>query len=398
MRVWTKCVHVWDKEQGRYVMDEEESESYEYEGAVDQFGKGGGSAPSPDPQIGQAALENIQLGKDWLGFAKDQFDTANDRQANLDAITKKVTDAQLATQNTNNQRADQQWNQYQNTFVPIENKVASDALNYDTQAKQDQAAAEARADVYKNADIQRQVGERNLASMGVNPASGRFTATQNASNTNTALAAAGAENGARNNVRQMGIMLRKDAAGLGRNLTGTAAQSYGVALNAGNSATNNQAQANNAFNANTNIMNQGFQGAMSGNTSGAGILNTQYGNQLNAWNAQQQADSAGMAGIGNLVGTLGSAYIMKSSKKVKENKKPYKGALKAVENMPVEKWKYKDGVEDEREHVGAYAEDFKKETGMGDGKTINVIDAIGVAMKAVQELNQKVDKLKGGKK
>lgn len=62
--------------------------------------------------------------------------------------------------------------------------------------------------------------------------------------------------------------------------------------------------------------------------------------------------------------------------------------------MPVEKWRYKEGTGmDDAEHVGPYAEDFKEATGLGDGKTINVVDAIGITMGAIQELSRKVDNL-----
>ena len=61
--------------------------------------------------------------------------------------------------------------------------------------------------------------------------------------------------------------------------------------------------------------------------------------------------------------------------------------------MPVEKWKYKEGVSDEGHHIVQYAEDFKEQTGLGDGKSINLIDGLGLTMKAVQELSSKVDKI-----
>ena len=62
--------------------------------------------------------------------------------------------------------------------------------------------------------------------------------------------------------------------------------------------------------------------------------------------------------------------------------------------MPVEKWKYKEG--DDTEHMGTYAEDFTKATGTGDGKRIEAVDAIGITMKAVQDLDKKVEKLAVG--
>jgi hypothetical protein len=39
------------------------------------------------------------------------------------------------------------------------------------------------------------------------------------------------------------------------------------------------------------------------------------------------------------------------------------------------------------------AQDFKRVTGLGDGRSISVIDAIGVTMGAVKELAEKIDTL-----
>jgi hypothetical protein len=61
-------------------------------------------------------------------------------------------------------------------------------------------------------------------------------------------------------------------------------------------------------------MMNGFAGAVNANASGAGIANSLYGNQLNAWGQQQQANAqqAGglMSGIGSLVGTGASMYML----------------------------------------------------------------------------------------
>ncbi|MGL4859833.1 MAG: tail fiber domain-containing protein [Enterobacteriaceae bacterium] len=85
-----------------------------------------------------------------------------------------------------------------------------------------------------------------------------------------------------------------------------------------------------------------------------------------------------------------------SSKKLKEDKKPVQGsALKAIRRLPVESWKYRDGIADGKRHIGPYAEDFQKVTGRGDGTTIPVVDAIGLTMKAIQELDKRVDKKRG---
>ncbi|EIL8295821.1 tail fiber domain-containing protein [Salmonella enterica] len=109
-----------------------------------------------------------------------------------------------------------------------------------------------------------------------------------------------------------------------------------------------------------------------------------------------------MSGIGSLAGAYlnnfaGNDPLTKSitsSKSVKENKKPVNGALNALNGLNIQSWKYKDGVEDSSQHIGPYAEDWQRVTGLGNGQSIPVVDAVGVTMKAVQELNDKVEQMK----
>ena len=356
-------------------------------------GGGGSSAPAPDPQIGQAAVMQAQTGQDWLNFAKEQFAVGNERQAVIDELTGKVTEAQLKGMNDANDRADQQWKRYQEVFLPAQDKYIEEAMNWDSKERQDNLAAEAKADVLSNAAAAKQSNARNMASMGVSPTSGRYAGVDRATDLGTALAAAGAQNTARNQVRTQGLALKEGVANMAQGATSTSAQQSSLGLNSGNSATGNINAANGQWQANNQIMGQGFQGAMAGYAGQANTLNNLYGNQLNAWSADQQAKSASsaglMSGIGSLVGS-GAALFALSSKELKEDKRPADGALEAVENMPVEQWKYKEGVADGGEHIGPYAEDFQAATGKGDGKTIPIVDAIGVTMGAVQELSKNV--------
>lgn len=352
---------------------------------------GGGSAPAPDPAIGKAAVMQAQTGQDWLNFAKEQFAVGNERQAVIDEMTGKVTEAQLKGMTDANARADQQWKRYQEVFLPAQDKYIDEAMNWDSPARQAAAAAEAKGDVMSNAAATKQASARNMASMGVSPTSGRYAGVDRAGDLGTALASAGAQNTARNQVRTQGLALKEGVANMAQGATSTSAQQSSLGLNSGNSATGNINAANGQWQANNQIMGQGFQGAMAGYAGQANTMNNLYGNQLSAWNAQQQANSASsaglMSGIGSLVGS-GAALFALSSKELKEDKRPADGALEAVENMPVEQWKYKDGIADGGEHIGPYAEDFQAATGKGDGKTIPIVDAIGVTMGAVQELSK----------
>lgn len=282
-------------------------------------GKGGGRAPAPDPAIGQAALENIQLGKDWLQFAREQFAVGNERQKETDALSNRVIEQQIRTQDEANQWARGDRDRMETIFRPVEDRFVQEASNYDTPEKQEAQAAEARADVVSSAEAQRATNVRQMAAMGMRPDSGRFQGITRTNDLNTALAAAGAQNNARQVVRDKGLSLRADVANMGRGLGSSAAGAFGIGLNAGNSATGNRASANQQWGMNNQIMTNGFQGNISANSSGANILNNLYGNQVAAWDANRRANSTSAAGLGNLFGTLGSAWITSSDIRVKED-------------------------------------------------------------------------------
>lgn len=153
-----------------------------------------------------------------------------------------------------------------------------------------------------------------------------------------------------------------------------------------------------SFTANINtgdIMQSGYSTAMDGYTKQAGIFTNLYNGQLSAWNAQNNAASQSNSDLMGALG-YGAGLFFKSDENAKENKEPATGSLKAVRSMPVQEWDYKPGQGDGGRHIGTYAQDFKAATGKGDGHSIPVIDAIGVTMGAVKELDAKVEKLAKG--
>lgn len=135
---------------------------------------------------------------------------------------------------------------------------------------QEQQAGMARQDVAQQFDQRGLQLQRQLASFGVDPTSGRFAAQMNSNNIMQAAAEAQAMNQARNAAKQLGWAKRMDAAGLGRGLPGSQATSAGLAQSLG-------------------------QGALSGQGSISGM--------------NQQANSAFMSGLGaagNSFGNLGN--------------------------------------------------------------------------------------------
>ena len=367
-------------------------------------------APAPDPAIGQAAAAQAQLGVDWLNESKRQFEIAQNRQSNVDAVTNEVVQDQLASSRTARQWAAEDRARSVGVFQPAQDRFIAKANDWDSAGRQDVAAVEARADVIGSAEIQRAGAQRQAAAMGISPTSGRYAGVERAGEASTAIAAAGAQNTARNRVRREAVALQADAVNMGNGLAMNPGQSLGLGVQAGSSAIAGAGAGAAASRANLGILQGGYQTAMNGYGAQAGILGQQHGQQLSAWSATNQANAQNSAGWGSALGMLGGAALgsgfgggilkagmgmLMSSKDAKEDKRPARGALEAVMSMPVEEWRYREGMGDGERLIGPYAEDFQRATGKGDGKTINVIDAIGINMKATQELAEEVRAMRG---
>lgn len=101
-------------------------------------------------------------------------------------------------------------------------------------------------------------------------------------------------------------------------------------------------------------------------------------------------DKGGLGGLGALAG---GAMSMFCARDLKEDKKPAEPVLEKVRQLPVERWRYKAGTGlDRAEHMGPYAEDWARLFG-GSNRKISYIDAIGVCLKAIQELAGEVAEL-----
>ncbi|AYO76426.1 tail fiber domain-containing protein [Sphingobium yanoikuyae] len=351
-----------------------------------------GSSPSPDPQIGRAAIMQAELGKEFLNFSKEQYATQNARNDKLDDLSTRVANAQLDASTQAQEWASEDRDRYKSVFQPLQDEFIAEANKYGSEAYQDQAASKARADVINAATGQAQQRQRQMASMGISPTSGRYAGIERASDVQVSLGAAGAENNARQLARDKGLALKADSINLGNGLPSSAAGSLGLGVTAGSSAVSTSTVPISTANQSLGVLQGGYGTAMNGYAGQANTLNSLYQNQLSAWQAQQQASG----GIFNTLGTVAGAAIMASSKDYKTEKKPARGVLEAVRKMPVEEWTYRPGIADEGRHIGPYAEDFQAATGKGDGKSIPVVDAIGVTLGAIRELDDKVSKLERG--
>ncbi len=84
-----------------------------------------------------------------------------------------------------------------------------------------------------------------------------------------------------------------------------------AALNAGNSASRQSCHASRPSQCGQNAAQNWFGGATGANSAAGNLALGQYQGQLNAWQQASQNSASSAAGLGNLIGQLGSAYMMK---------------------------------------------------------------------------------------
>lgn len=358
----------------------------------------GNKSKAPDySELAEVGRDQVALSERALDYFLAEAERTKPERDQAIQTSQQVSEAQLAQLERQNELSEDAYNYNVGTFRPLEQRLVADAESYDTNARRDQEAQQAGAQVQQQIDAQRAAEARAQASMGVNPNSGRAMALDRRSSIAGAAAKAGAMTAARDKVETTGFARRLDAASLGRNLPAQQSTAASLALNAGNSAVNNATNPVSVNNAGAALAGQGFSAAQAGLN---GASNT-FGQVASL---QQQANAADAAASGQLLGTGIGAYaaFAASDKNMKSDIKPESGkaALKAMRGIPVSSWRYdkeKGGPDDGGQiHVGPMAQDVNRE--MGDkaapgGKMVDLITLNGKTMAAVKELDRNVSKI-----
>ena len=260
--------------------------------------KKGNDAPDYTPlaNASQAAADKMSaLGQEQLDFAKLQYEQNNPIMQEIAQKQGLAMDQQLA-------QGKDYYDYLKNTYRPVEQGIVADAMAFDTDAYRNQLATKAAADSGIAFNRTRQANERAMASMGVNPNSGRFQGMAQQSGLMQAANRAGAMTGARERAQQTGYARKLDAAGLGRGLSGASTAAYGSAMGAGNSAVGNYGAAG-----------QQYLGGMAQGASTVGSgLNMQLSGLGNVLNSQTQmaVNAADNSFLGNAGGLMGGVAGM----------------------------------------------------------------------------------------
>lgn len=273
--------------------------------------------PPPDySPLGDASAEAAriqgELGREQLAFAREQYEATA-------PMLQEITDMQIAAQQQQMDQAQDYYDYQIDTFRPLERGLVADAERFNTDSYRQQVASQAAADAGRAFGISQQQNQRAMASMGVNPNSGRFAGMNAATGLQQAAARANAMTGARTRAEQMGYARKLDAAGLGRGLAGASNAAYAGATGAGNAAGANAQSAGQNYMGNMAIgagtiaagQNMQIQGL-------SNVLNNQTSTYINT-------QDSFLGDLGGIMGGAASLYTafnpvpVGSDRRIKEN-------------------------------------------------------------------------------
>lgn len=278
----------------------------------------------------QYAQKSAEMGDKYYDMAKDAQQWGRDQFNTVWPYAQDYLRQETTVAGEQNQEAKDTYARYMGTYAPLEDKFAREAFDWGSQARQDQAAGAAKADVATAFQQTQDAAKRSLMGYGVDPTQGRFAALADVGSYQQAAASAAAGTTARSQAELQGKSLEETALQVGQKLPALGLGQIQAATGAGlsglggaNQAIGTGGQTGGSPTAYAGLSNpytslSGSYGSlggslMSGGVSalgnvssalgvGAGALNSSFNNQMSNYNARYQQQSDMWGGIGKLAG------------------------------------------------------------------------------------------------
>jgi len=268
-----------------------------------------GKPPDANPGMQRSAeatervgLEQVQLGRDQLQFQKD-------RSIATDALTGRLIDSQVDLSNTQKNIAQSEYKRYQDTYAPIEDRIAREAQAFDTEAERERLAGLAGSDIAGAYKGTAQMGLRSQGRFGLRPNANALAAIDSQLRAQQAGQTASAMTNARYAARDTGTQRLMNAVSVGKGLPGTASTAATGATGGYSNAANMQFGANQSYN-------QGASNALQFTNTGVGALGSagnQFGNLSNYNQNNYNIQSQQMAAMLNAGGSAATMYALKKA-------------------------------------------------------------------------------------
>ena len=213
---------------------------------------------------------------DMIAMGRDQYNLNRDGQVFEQGLARKYDD------------------RYWNTVAPMQDRMVADANSFDTNARREELAGQAGADVHQSFDAMQGEMQRGLDRRGVNPSAGAALAMGNAASMGEATAMANAMNKTRAAARAEGYGRKVDANAMMSGMAGFSSSAAAAANNYGDNA----GQA-------AGIGMGGLTAGASGRATGAGNAATGYSNAARQYhgNAIESAKNPGFDFVAGLAGS-----------------------------------------------------------------------------------------------
>lgn len=243
-----------------------------------------------------AAGEQNALSQEQFEWNKQIYerDTAP-MQRRQQELQEKVANDALARAAKQDQLADEQKAYYDSTFKPIEQKVAADAIGYDSDENVGRRSGMAAANVNQQFSNARGQSARLAGRYGLG--STAFSGPAGAAERAQALGTAGAATGAAFDTMDKGIQLRAGVANFGRNMPNTALAAFSGANSSGANAGSAANAALNGTISATSGLNSAYGARVNGINSATGLFTNAMNSSANMWNNNA-------AGWGNFAGGM----------------------------------------------------------------------------------------------
>jgi hypothetical protein len=255
------------------------------------------AAPDYGPMAGaseKAAELGFELGTDQLDFAKQQYNDAM-------PLFQSLVNSQTAIQDETARQGKDYYDYMVANQRPVEQALQADAMAAGSVDSQEQKAGQAAADF--RTQLGSQYDQAIRAGLRYGYDAKNMVGKVGGQGLAAAQAVAGGMNQAREKEAALGYAKKMDVAGLYRGLPGASQGAYGLALNAGNSAGQNQMAPGNQYMAG---LGQGAGTIM----QGQGQKMAGLGNILNAQTQMAISNNQGGLDVGGLLS--GGAALIKA--------------------------------------------------------------------------------------
>jgi hypothetical protein len=245
-----------------------------------------------------AAARQDELSREQFEWNKQIYerDVAPAERANRELQTRLTNDF-LDTSAQQKRFAQEQRDEYVNTYLPNERRVVQEAQDFDSAGNVARRSGIAAANVnqqFSNATGQR---SRLLTRFGMNPNSSTFARQAGEDSRAQALAAAGAQTGAAFDTVDKAIALRSGVANFGRNMPNTAANFFSGSNSSNQAASGASAAAVNSAMSAPSFMNNAYASRIGGIGASGALMSNALSNSASMWSDVTQ-------GLGGMTGSL----------------------------------------------------------------------------------------------